>query len=63
LTEETESAPSVHGSLPVEREEPMKRKSRDEKADELRAEYDLGELLKFVDDPVFIGYATGPVSG
>lgn len=24
----------------------MKRKSRDEKADELRAEYDLGELLK-----------------
>ncbi|MCU0574452.1 MAG: hypothetical protein MUC41_15870 [Syntrophobacteraceae bacterium] len=24
----------------------MKRKSRDEKADDLRAEYDLGELLK-----------------
>ena len=24
----------------------MKRKSRDEEADELRAEYDLGELLK-----------------
>jgi len=46
LTEETESASSVHGSLPVEREEHMKRKSRDEKADELRAEYDLGERLE-----------------
>jgi hypothetical protein len=41
-----ESASSVHGSLPVKSERHMKKKSKGEKVDDLRPEYDLSELLK-----------------
>jgi hypothetical protein len=37
---------AVRGSLPVQSERHMKRKSKDEKADDLHPEYDLRELLK-----------------
>ncbi len=36
----------MHGNLPVQSAKPMKKKSRDEKTDDLRPEYDLRELLK-----------------
>jgi hypothetical protein len=41
-----ESVSSVHGSLPVKSERHMKKKSKGEKVDDLRPEYDLRELLK-----------------
>lgn len=37
---------SVLGNLPEESEKLMKRKSTEEKSDNLRPEYDLGDLLK-----------------
>jgi len=36
----------VHEALPVQSERHMKKKSKDDKTDELRPEYDLRELLK-----------------
>jgi len=41
-----ESASSVHGNLPERSIKNMKKKSKDETADELRPEYDLAALLK-----------------
>ena len=38
----------MHGSLPVRSERHMKKRSKDEKADELRPEYNLHELLEAV---------------
>jgi len=36
----------VHAGLPVQSERHMKKKSKDDKSDDLRPEYDLRELLK-----------------
>ena len=37
---------SVHDGLPVQSERHMNKKSKDDKSDDLRSEYDLRELLK-----------------